>query len=126
MSSVASRQRAPVAGAILLLAQACPWKDHLYALEAERGLPGGQVKFVLYCDDREKTWRVQGVNTAPGSFALRCGLPAAWRGLRGDALSAAAGIAGCVFVHAGGFIGGNATQEGALAMAAVGVAEGST
>ena len=28
------------------------------------------------------------------------------------------GIPGCVFVHAAGFIGGNATLEGAMAMAA--------
>ena len=33
------------------------------------------------------------------------------------ALTAAAGIDGCKFVHASGFIGGNATYEGALAMA---------
>jgi uncharacterized UPF0160 family protein len=27
------------------------------------------------------------------------------------------GIPGCIFVHANGFIGGNKTKEGALAMA---------
>lgn len=32
-------------------------------------------------------------------------------------LSAACGIPGCVFIHAAGFIGGNNTYEGALAMA---------
>ena len=31
--------------------------------------------------------------------------------------SAAAGVPGCVFVHASGFIGGNDTLEGAVAMA---------
>jgi len=44
-------------------------------------------------------------------------MPAAWRGLRDDALSQASGIPGCVFVHAGGFIGGNVSYEGALSMA---------
>jgi uncharacterized UPF0160 family protein len=44
-------------------------------------------------------------------------MPAAWRGLRDEALSMEAGIPGCTFVHAAGFIGGNATYEGALAMA---------
>lgn len=39
------------------------------------------------------------------------------RGLRDEALSEACGVPGCVFVHASGFIGGNATYEGALAMA---------
>ena len=45
-----------------------------------------------------------------------CVAPAA-RPARADALSAAGGIAGCAFVHETGFIGGNATYEGALAMA---------
>jgi uncharacterized UPF0160 family protein len=44
-------------------------------------------------------------------------MPAAWRGVRDQALSDVSGIPGCVFVHAGGFIGGNATYDGALAMA---------
>jgi len=44
-------------------------------------------------------------------------LPTAWRGLRDAELSAVSGIAGCVFVHASGFIGGNDTVEGALEMA---------
>ena len=41
----------------------------------------------------------------------------AWRGLRDDELSARAGIPGCVFVHASGFIGGHNTYDGALQMA---------
>jgi uncharacterized UPF0160 family protein len=32
-------------------------------------------------------------------------------------LDAVSGIEGCIFVHAGGFIGGNKTLEGAKAMA---------
>jgi len=48
---------------------------------------------------------------------MRRSMPSAWRGVRDDALSQLSGIPGCVFVHAGGFIGGNATYEGALAMA---------
>ena len=40
-----------------------------------------------------------------------------WRGLREDVLSTASGIPGGIFVHANGFIGGNKTFEGALAMA---------
>ena len=43
----------------------------------------------------------------------RCG----WRGVRDAELTAKAGIEGCKFVHASGFIGGNATYAGALAMA---------
>ncbi|KAK6052672.1 hypothetical protein COOONC_09823 [Cooperia oncophora] len=44
-------------------------------------------------------------------------LPKAWRGLRDAELSDVSGIPGCVFVHTTGFIGGNETLEGALAMA---------
>lgn len=94
-----------------------PWKEHLYELEAELGVPSPGVLFVLYEDEREKKWRVQGVPPSAGSFDQRKGLPEAWRGLRDEQLSEVAGIPGCVFVHAAGFIGGNATYEGALAMA---------
>ena len=41
----------------------------------------------------------------------------AWRGIRDDALVKISDIQGSKFVHASGFIGGNATYEGALAMA---------
>lgn len=44
-------------------------------------------------------------------------MPAAWRGLRDEKLSEVAGIPGCVFVHASGFIGGAVTYEGVLEMA---------
>ena len=40
-----------------------------------------------------------------------------WRGVRDQELSDLSGIPGCIFVHAGGFIGGNETYEGALEMA---------
>lgn len=40
-----------------------------------------------------------------------------WRGVRDEALSELSGIKGCIFVHAGGFIGGNKSMEGALEMA---------
>ena len=71
-------------------------------------------------DTKEHKFRVQAVNV-PGSFESRKPLPAAWRGLRDDALSEKANIPGCVFVHASGFIGGNATFEGALEMARKGL-----
>ena len=63
-------------------------------------------------------WRVQAVTQEGTAFTNRVSLGAeSWRGLRDDALSAEAGIPGCKFVHNTGFIGGNATYEGALAMA---------
>ena len=44
-------------------------------------------------------------------------LPKKWRGLKNEKLSKVTGIPGCVFVYAGGYIGGNRTYEGALTMA---------
>lgn len=54
---------------------------------------------------------------SPAKFESRMPLPSPWRGLRDDELSKESGIPGCVFVHMSGFIGGNQTYEGALAMA---------
>ena len=51
------------------------------------------------------------------SALCRQPLPKPWRGLRDEQLSELTGIAGCVFVHTSGFIGGNRTHEGALKMA---------
>lgn len=53
-------------------------------------------------DDRAKSWRVQAVSVAAGSFENRKSLPAAWMGLRDGQLSDTAGIPDCVFVHASG------------------------
>lgn len=75
------------------------------------------ILFCLYLDDRENKWRVQAVSKSAGGFENRRSLRAAWRGLRDEQLSTTSGIAGCVFVHASGFIGGNATLQGALEMA---------
>jgi len=106
-------------GEILKLETFCPWKEHLYELEAERGLTT-LPKFMLWQDS--KGWRVSTIPASASSFAFRKGLPKPWRGVRDADLSAIAGIPGCVFVHAAGFIGGNDTFEGALAMAVAGLA----
>jgi uncharacterized UPF0160 family protein len=67
-------------------------------------------------------WRVQAVTAEGTAFTNRLSLPEAWRGLRDAALCATAGIEGCCFVHNAGFIGGNKTRDGALAMAAAALA----
>ena len=93
----------------------CQWKSHLYELERANGV-SPLVKFVLY-EDSSGMWRVQAVTAEGTSFTNRLGLLESWRGLRDADLIAAAGIDGCKFCHASGFIGGNATYAGALAMA---------
>ena len=91
----------------------CPWKDHLVDLEKESDAHG-RTLFVLF-QDTKGGWRVMAVPKENASFQNRKSLP--WRGLRDAELDAASGIDGCVFVHVGGFIGGNKTYEGAVAMA---------
>lgn len=94
-----------------------PWKTHLYDLEAELELDP-LVKFVLYTD-QSGMWRVQAVTVKGQAFENRLGLPEEWRGVRDEDLAKIAGIEGCTFCHAAGFIGGNKTFEGALEMARV-------
>jgi uncharacterized UPF0160 family protein len=94
-----------------------PWKNHLYDLEDEYKLDP-LVKFVLYTD-QGGMWRVQAVTVKGQAFENRLGLPEEWRGVRDEDLAKLAGIEGCCFCHAAGFIGGNKTFEGALEMARV-------
>nr|CCC95830.1 unnamed protein product [Trypanosoma congolense IL3000] len=97
---------------IVLKERYCPWKDHLLEIETERGKEG-HVLYVLFAD--KSGWRVQAVPKDAVGFESRKALP--WRGLRDAELSEASGVDGGVFVHVSGFIGGNKTYEGALAMA---------
>ena len=100
---------------ILILKEYCPWIDHMFELEEEQNMVG-RFKYCLFPDSSGGA-RIRAVPAAPGSFANRKPLPAPWRALRDDELSQLTGIEGCVFVHNSGFIGGNKTFEGALAMA---------
>eukprot|EP00211_Chloroparvula_japonica_P007465 CAMPEP_0119150438 /NCGR_PEP_ID=MMETSP1310-20130426/44793_1 /TAXON_ID=464262 /ORGANISM="Genus nov. species nov., Strain RCC2339" /LENGTH=326 /DNA_ID=CAMNT_0007142633 /DNA_START=210 /DNA_END=1190 /DNA_ORIENTATION=+ len=100
---------------ILRLDRSFPWKAHLLELEEETGTVGHHM-YVLYPDQQGK-YRIQAVPAEADSFQNRKPLPAAWRGLRFEELSKISGIPGGVFVHASGFIGGNETFDGALAMA---------
>ncbi|KAH7513670.1 hypothetical protein FEM48_Zijuj11G0005600 [Ziziphus jujuba var. spinosa] len=103
-------------GEIMVLTKFCPWKLHLFELEEEMKIDP-LIKYVLYQDERSKQWRMQAVAVSPDRFENRKSLPSQWRGLRDEQLSKEAGIPGCVFVHSSGFIGGNQSYEGALAMA---------
>ncbi|XP_072987493.1 uncharacterized protein [Typha latifolia] len=107
-------------GEIMVLDRFCPWKLHLFELEEELKIDP-PTKYVLYQDERSKHWRVQAVAVSPDSFESRKPLPLPWRGLRDDDLSRESGISGCIFVHMSGFIGGNQTYDGALAMARAGL-----
>ncbi|KAK8945853.1 hypothetical protein KSP40_PGU012737 [Platanthera guangdongensis] len=110
------RRSVDPSGEIMVLNRFCPWKLHLFELEEELKIVP-PIKYVLYQDDRSKSWRVQAVAVSPDKFESRRALPLPWRGLRDEELSTENKIPGCIFVHMSGFIGGNHTYEGALAMA---------
>jgi uncharacterized UPF0160 family protein len=101
------------AGQLVVLPIACPWKDHLFELEGAGEAP---VLYVVY-PDSGGSWRIQAVPETPNSFHSRKKLPEVWCGLRDQQLSEKVGLAGCIFVHASGFIGGHQTRDGALHMA---------
>ena len=103
-------------GAILHIESSVPWKSHLFDLEKEQNLVNNEIKYVIYPDNANSTWRIQCVPLGEGSFTNRLSIKSNWCGLRDDALSKESGIDGCIFVHANGFIGGNQTKEGALKM----------
>ncbi|XP_056108507.1 UPF0160 protein MYG1, mitochondrial [Rhinichthys klamathensis goyatoka] len=114
--AVQARYQVDPSGEIVLLAQGgCPWKEHLFSLEKEMKVDV-PVKFVLYTDQNEH-WRIQCVPAGLNTFQNRLSILEEWRGVRDEALSKLSGIPGCIFVHAGGFIGGNKTKEGVLEMA---------
>ncbi|KAF2704814.1 MYG1 protein-like protein [Pleomassaria siparia CBS 279.74] len=109
-------------GRILVLPDSMPWADHLYNLEKETPRPDGvapQVLYVLFPESTEpdSKWRIRSVSKENSGFENRKDLPNPWKGVRDEELDKVSGIPGCVFVHAAGFIGGNKTFDGALAMA---------
>lgn len=117
-AALGGRWEADASGKIIVLSPFAPWKAHLFAAERSAGAEG-EILYVVYEDGRGwgAGWRIQAVPPTPESFDSRKKLPNAWRGVRDAELDKLTGIDGCVFVHASGFIGGNKTFEGAMAMA---------
>ncbi|XP_033994605.1 UPF0160 protein MYG1, mitochondrial [Trematomus bernacchii] len=114
--AVKARHQVDPSGEVVLFSQGgCPWKEHLFSLEKDLKVES-PIKFVLFSDQNGQ-WRVQCVPAGLNTFQNRLSLLEEWCGIRDEALSKLSGIEGCVFVHAGGFIGGNKSQEGALEMA---------
>lgn len=125
----AARFNAHPSGQLLVLPRAgIPWKEHLYNIEDENGLPAEQkTLFVIYPEKEEagSKWRIQAVSKNMSSFENRKSLPEPWRGVRDQELDALLGDSvqdGAVFVHASGFIGGHKSEAGVRAMAALALA----
>lgn len=94
---------------ILELDRKLPWEDAAHAA----GLP---VLYAVY-PVPNGNWMVDAMPAEPGAFAQRLPLPAAWAGLRDEALAAVSGVPDAVFVHARQFVGAARSREGAMAMA---------
>jgi uncharacterized UPF0160 family protein len=103
-------------GEIVFLEQGCPWAEHLFDIEKETNTVG-LVKYMLFKDDKDGSTRVRAVSTEEDGFKSRRPLKQEWCGLRDEELSNLAGIEGCIFVHATGFIGGAKSFESALMLA---------
>lgn len=115
----AARKKYDDRGRLLVFEGGLPWKDHLYTLEAENSSEE-KVLYVLYPEGSHEgaKWRIQAVPVTKDSFESRKALPEPWRGVRDEELDKVSGIAGGVFIHASGFIGGNKSRKGAMDMAA--------
>uniref|UniRef100_A0A7S1NCZ5 Metal-dependent protein hydrolase n=1 Tax=Eutreptiella gymnastica TaxID=73025 RepID=A0A7S1NCZ5_9EUGL len=111
--AVDSRFDVHASGRIMRLECPCPWQEHLFDIEAKMNIEG-EIFYVLYPDGKGP-WRVQCVGVKGTKFQNRKSLE--FKGLRDAELSTASGIPDCIFVHASGFIGGNKTEAGALALA---------
>ncbi|KAI7858952.1 metal-dependent protein hydrolase [Circinella umbellata] len=119
VDALEKRDQVNASGRVIALERSCPWKEHLMDLEKERGLEGDKnILYVLYPESSpEGNWRIQCVPTRPQGFENRKSLPESWRGYRDQELSEISKVDGCIFVHAGGFIGGNKSRHGAYEMA---------
>ncbi|TFW00525.1 MYG1 family protein [Oxalobacteraceae bacterium OM1] len=82
-----------------------------------------EVLFVLSYSPSEQRHLLHVVPAAPESFVARKDLPAAWAGLRGEALAQVTGVPDAVFCHNARFIAAAISYEGALRMAQLALAE---
>ena len=124
-----ARTESDASGQLMVLPRAgIPWKEHLYNIEDEAGLPDDKkVLYVLYPEKEEpgSKWRIQAVSKDFASFENRKSLPEPWRGMRDSDLDGILGEDvedGAIFIHASGFTGGHKTESGVRAMAALALA----
>lgn len=95
-------------GKVLLLERFCPWQQYV--------ANNPDLLFVIFLDPTG-SWRVQTVPETPYSFKSKKSLPESWAGLEGENLQKVTGVEDAVFCHAGRFIAGAKSKEGAIKMA---------
>jgi uncharacterized UPF0160 family protein len=98
-------------GRLLLLPNsALPWTTLV-----RREMP--EVLFVISRNLAEDRYMLHTVPASGEGFEARCDLPAAWGGLRDEALQQVTGVADAQFCHKGLFIAAAKSFDGALALA---------
>lgn len=95
----------------MILDKSMPWKEKLLELD-----PTHQIKFVIYGVNNGAEYRGQGVPISMTDQTCVLYYPEAWRTKRVEELSEASGVPDSVFCHASGFLCGNKTLQGILAM----------
>lgn len=100
---------------VIVLEQYTPWKRTVHALSED-------ALFMVYPSDSGQ-WRIQTVPVEPGSFENRKSLPKAWAGLSDKALQDVTQLDDAMFCHNGLFIGGAASFDSTMKMAAMALEE---
>lgn len=98
---------------ILVLDRYLAWQEPIIELDKD-------VLYVVY-PTKSGTYMVQTVEKVYQSYENRKDLPESWRGLRDKELEDVTGVKGSVFCHAGLFIAGANTLEGAINLAQVAI-----
>jgi uncharacterized UPF0160 family protein len=98
---------------VLVLERFCPWQETIFEINEK------EVLFVVFRQSSggRETWLCQCVPNALGSFGKRKPLPSGWGGLRDAGLQEFTGVSDAIFCHAGLFITGAGSKEGALRLA---------
>lgn len=99
---------------IIILNSNAPWKE-VMVTRAPKAL------FVVYA--KQDSWGVQAVPRELGTFDNRKDLPEAWAGKSDNELAAITGVEDAVFCHTGRFIAVAKSQEGALRLAELALAD---
>ncbi|KAL0094663.1 metal-dependent protein hydrolase [Phycomyces blakesleeanus] len=117
--SYENRNKYHPSGRVVILEEACPWRDHLKTCEKDSTT---EVLYVI-SESKNGKWMVQTVGKPGAQFRNKWPLPESWRGLSKEALREVSGIPGAEFVHAAGFIGGADSYQDALSMASKAIEE---
>uniref|UniRef100_A0A0A9WND6 Uncharacterized protein n=1 Tax=Lygus hesperus TaxID=30085 RepID=A0A0A9WND6_LYGHE len=99
---------------ILELPANLPFQDILF--DYESSVKPTPFKFAIYHDSNRDLWTYTAINIHPGTFRIRCNMPASWCGKRDSELCQITQIPECIFIHHTGFKGANRTYKGILSM----------